>query len=171
MFRTAFTLIVFSSLFLTACNKAPETAAEKAAAATEELRAPTDGKDESWRAYLGTMLAPYKAQITGQVTPYFLPRGSMEPDQVDDPDASKYTRQVETVREAVQRTILPGNMLAFGSADSKSMADLIVEAFANPPKDALKGSKVLFIGKPEDSDRVKAAVEASGAEYIFVEAK
>jgi hypothetical protein len=30
---------------------------------------------------------------------------------------------------------------------------------------------VLFIGKAEDSDRVKAGVAASGVDYTFVEAK
>jgi hypothetical protein len=172
MFRHAMLYsIIFSALLIGACDKKAETAADKAAVMQEELRAPTDGKDESWRAYLGTMLAPYKSQITGQVTPYYLPRGSMEPDQVDDLTASKYSRQMASVREAVQRTVLPGNMLAFGSPDSKTMADMVVEAFENPPKDALKGSKVLFIGTPDDSARVKAAVEPTGAEYIFVEAK
>ena len=66
---------------------------------------------------------------------------------------------------------MPGNMLAFGSPDSAKMADLIVTAFTGAEPDALKGSQVLFIGKPADSDRVKAAVEAAGAKYIFVEAK
>lgn len=37
--------------------------------------------------------------------------------------------------------------------------------------DAFKGVRVLFIGKPEDSERVKAAVAPSTAEYVFVEAK
>jgi hypothetical protein len=31
--------------------------------------------------------------------------------------------------------------------------------------------RVLFIGKAEDSERVRAAVEPTGAEYLFVEAK
>jgi len=30
---------------------------------------------------------------------------------------------------------------------------------------------VLFIGTPADSERVKPVVEASGATYVFVEAK
>ena len=51
------------------------------------------------------------------------------------------------------------------------MADLILSAFSGAKPDALKGSQVLFIGKAEDSARVQAPVEASGAKYIFVEAK
>ena len=71
----------------------------------------------------------------------------------------------------ISRTVLPGNMLAFGSPDSAKMGDMILSAFSGAKPDALKGSQVLFIGKPEDSARVKGPVEASGAKYIFVEAK
>ena len=35
----------------------------------------------------------------------------------------------------------------------------------------MKGVKVLFIGKAADSERVKAAVAPTGADYVFVEAK
>ena len=51
------------------------------------------------------------------------------------------------------------------------MADLIVEAFADASAGSFNEVRVLFIGKPEDSDRVAQAVAASGAEYVFVEAK
>jgi hypothetical protein len=71
----------------------------------------------------------------------------------------------------VSRTVLPGNMLAFGSPDSSKMADLIVQSFTGGPADSLKGSQVLFIGSAADSPRVQAAVEAVGGKYIFVEAK
>ena len=66
---------------------------------------------------------------------------------------------------------LPGNLLAFGSPDSAKMGDLVVAAFTGAKPDALQGSQVLFIGKPADRDRVKAAAEAAGAKFIFVEAK
>ena len=51
------------------------------------------------------------------------------------------------------------------------MADLVVEAFVAPPQNALKDSKVLFIGKADDSEKVKIAVEAASATFVFVEAK
>ena len=44
-------------------------------------------------------------------------------------------------------------------------------AFKNPSAGAMKGVIVLFVGKAEDNDRVKAAVTATGATYRFVEAK
>ena len=51
------------------------------------------------------------------------------------------------------------------------MADLVIAAFKDVPAGSMKGVKVLFIGKAEDSERVKAAVDAGGVDYVFVEAK
>jgi hypothetical protein len=84
---------------------------------------------------------------------------------------TKFERQAENVNTVVQRTVLPGNLLAFGSPNSTRMADLIVASFAGGAPDALKGSQVLFVGNAADSARVQAAVEAVGGKYIFVEAK
>ena len=164
--------VVIIGLSLTACGK--KEGGETAGGVTlseDILTAPTDGKDESWRKYCGLITAQYQSQITGQMITYYLPRASMEPDQKDNLTASKYSRQMEQVQGAVQRTVLPGNMLVFCSPDSKTMADLIVEAFATPPKDALKDSKVLYIGRADESEKVKIAVEAAGATFVFVEAK
>ena len=55
--------------------------------------------------------------------------------------------------------VLPAPFSAFGSPDSAKMADLIVTAFTGSQPTALKGSQVLFIGKPADNERVKAAVD------------
>jgi hypothetical protein len=172
MVRAGFIVTVLGvSLLLSGCGKKVGETAGGVELSAEILTAPKDGKDESWRQYCGLISAQYQAQTQGQLIPYYLPRASMEPDQKDNLTASKYSRQVEVVNVAVQRTVLPGNMLVFCSPDSKTMADLVTEAFLNPPKDALKDSKVLFIGKADDSERVKIAVEAAGAQLIFVEAK
>ena len=48
---------------------------------------------------------------------------------------------------------------------------MVVEAFKDVPPGSMKGVKVLFIGKAEDNDRVKAAVAPAGVDYTFVEAK
>lgn len=162
--------VLLMGVLLAACGKKGSEAGG-VELSDEILTAPTDGKDESWRKYCGLITAQYQSQISGQMIPYYLPRASMEPDQKDNLTASKYSRQMEQVNAAVQRTVLPGNMLVFCSPDSKTMSDLIVEAFMSPPKDALKDSKVLFIGKADDSERVKIAVEAASATYVFVEAK
>lgn len=163
--------VLIMSVLLGACGKKGGETAGGVELSEDILTAPTDAKDESWRKYCGLITAQYQAQITGQMITYYLPRASMEPDQKDNLTASKYSRQMEQVQGAVQRTVLPGNMLVFCSPDSKAMTELVVEAFVAPPKDALKDSKVLFIGKADDSERVKIAVEAASAQLIFVEAK
>ena len=160
------TLLV--SLALLAGCKKEEAPVEAAPVA---LVAPTNGDDAAWKEYLGKVVGQNQAGVTDRTFPYYLPLNS---DQVTESDAdgrSQYARQLENVTNVVQRTVLPGNMLAFGSPDSAKMADLIVASFTGAEADALKGSQVLFIGKPEDSERVKAAVEAAGAKYVFVEAK
>lgn len=172
MIRAGFVISLLTiSVLLSACDKKEGEKPDGVELSAEVLTAPKDGKDESWHQYCSLLSAQYHAQTQGQLIPYYLPRASMEPDQKDSLTASKYSRQMEVVNLAVQRTVLPGNMLVFCSPDSKTMADLITEAFANPPKDALKDSKVLFIGKADDSERVKVAVEGTGAQLIFVEAK
>src|SRR6187402_2783639 len=106
--------VLMMSLMLAACGKkgADSVATD---ASGDVLTAPTDGKDESWRKYCGTITAQYQSQITGKLITYYLPRASMEPDQTDNLTASKYSRQMEQVQGAVQRTVLPGNMLVFCS--------------------------------------------------------
>jgi hypothetical protein len=141
---------------------------EKVAAAPVVLSAPTTADDAKWKEYLQQEIARNREGVTDQIYPYYLPANSDAP-AAD--GSSQYGRQLENVSGVVARTVLPGNMLVFGSPDSTKMADLVVAAFTDAKPDALKGSQVLFIGKPADNDRVKAAVEAAGAKYKFVEAK
>jgi hypothetical protein len=141
---------------------------DKATAAPVVLTAPTTADDVAWKTYLQQVIAANREGVTDQVYPYYLPAGS---DVAAEDGSSPYGRQLENVSGVVARTVLPGNMLVFGSPDSAKMADLVVAAFTGAKPDALKGSRVLFIGKAADSDRVKAAVEAAGAQYKFVEAK
>jgi hypothetical protein len=153
---------------LAGCEKAEEAKPEPV-----RLTAPTDGDDMKWRAYLNQVINENQAGVTDRIFPYYLPAGSdvlTEADTAAD-GRTMYARQLENVQNAVQRTVLPGNMLVFASPDKTKMADLVVAAFAGAPAEALKGSKVLFIGDAADNDRVKVAVEAAGATYVFVEAK
>ena len=161
----SFALLLSLSL-LAGCQKA-----EEAPPAPTVLTAPTGTDDMAWKEYLGKVVGQNQAGVTDRTFPYYLPANSSTPAEGDQDGKSQYDRQLENVTAVVQRTVLPGNMLAFGSPDSAKMADLIVAAFANPDPNALKGSQVLFIGKAEDSARVQAAVEAAGAKYIFIEAK
>jgi hypothetical protein len=144
---------------------------EEAAPAPAALVAPTTSDDDAWRTYLGQIIGQNQQGVTDRVFSYYLPMNADTLTEADKDGRTQYARQLENVNTVVLRTVLPGNMLAFGSPDSARMADLIVGAFTGAEPDALKGSQVLFIGKPADRDRVKAAVEAAGAKFVFVEAK
>jgi hypothetical protein len=153
---------------VTGCKKeeAAVSAAEKA------LARPADDDTSGWSNYLGTIAGKYADEsVTERPIGYFLPMNSDAPDEADLEKRSAYTRQLESLQGVLGNTIAPGNMMAFGSPDSAKMADLIITAFKDKEADKLKGSKVIFIGAAADNDRVKAASEALGATYIFVEAK
>ena len=159
--------LMLALTLLAGCQKAEE----EVEAAPAALVAPTSGDDAAWKQYLGQVVGQNQEGVTDRVFPYYLPMNSDVVTEADKDGRSQYARQLENVNNVVLRTVLPGNMLAFGSPDSTKMADLIVAAFTGAEPDALKGSQVLFIGKPADRDRVKAAVEAAGAKFVFVEAK
>ena len=174
MSRFAFVFLALGlSLALSACTtQDPEDEAAKAAKAPlPALAAPTTPDDKLWMPYLQQVISRNQDSAVERVTAYYLPADSDTPSAEDSDGKSKYDRQLENVTTVVQRTVLPGNMLVFGSPNSTRMADLVVAAFTGGATDALKGSQVLFIGKAEDNARVEAAVESVGAKYIFVEAK
>jgi hypothetical protein len=158
--------LLLSFTLLAGCQKE-----EEAAPAPAALVAPSDGDDMAWKEYLGKVVAQNQAGVTDRIFPYYLPNNSDTLTEADQDGRTQYARQLENVTAVVLRTVLPGNMLAFGSPDSAKMAELITTAFADAEPTALKGSIVLFIGTPADSERVKPVVEASGATYVFVEAK
>jgi hypothetical protein len=162
-------LLLATVLGLSACES-PEsdTSTDKQAAVKTKLPVPATADDKLWKAYLQERIGEHMEGVTDRVIPYYLPADS---GVVESDGSSKYDRLSEAVTAAVSRTVLPGNMLAFGSPDSAKMADLLTSAFSGARPDALKGSQVLFVGKAEDSARVQPLIEASGAKYIFVEAK
>lgn len=168
MSRSLIAISLFAlTLGLVACNKH----ADAPKAAPVVLSAPADNNDDAWKAYLGQVVSKNMSGVTDRVYPYYLPANSGVPTPGDLDKHSQYDRQLENVSGVIARTVLPGNMLVFGSPDSARMGDLIIAAMTGAKADALKGSQVLFIGKPADNDRVKAAVEAAGGKYIFIEAK
>ena len=155
--------MLVSPLVLTACKKEAPVADE--AAEKKVLTAPGKDDDAGWKAYLPAVVQENMGTVTNNPFLYYLPPES-------DPEfAAKYERQVESAKTAMARGVQKGNLLAFGSPASAKMADLMLVAFADVPPDTLKGVKVLFIGKAEDSERVKAAVTPSGVNYVFVETK
>lgn len=140
----------------------------KAAVQEAPLVAPTSNDDNAWKAYLGQVIGRNMDGITERTFNYYLPAGT-DPNEAGGP----FERMRNEVNQAVSRSVLPGNMLTFSSPDSAMMADLVVSAFQGEfvTATALKGSRVLFIGKAEDRERVQAAVEAVGGEFRFVEVK
>ncbi|GAB2660413.1 hypothetical protein [Arenimonas aestuarii] len=158
--------MLLSALVLSGCKKEQEVDA-----APVQLVAPTTTDDAEWKAYLGQVIGRNQEGVTDRVFSYYLPVGSDVPAEGDQDGKTMFDRQLENVTMVVQRTVLPGNMLAFGSPDSTKMADLVVMSFTDADPSALAGSQVLFIGKPGDSQRVQEAVEAAGAKYVFVEVK
>jgi len=171
MSRQSIALLLLATCFALSACQSPEDEGEKAKktqVAAAPLTAPASADDKLWKPYLQDVIKNHMEGVTDRVYPYYLPANSTA---IDADGRSAYDRQSENVTSVISRTVLPGNMLAFGSPDSAKMGDMILSAFSGAKPDALKGSQVLFIGKPEDSARVKGPVEASGAKYIFVEAK
>jgi len=169
MTRHNITLLLLAVAFgLGACQSPEEPETTKKVEAVAVLSVPKTADDKEWKPYLQQVIGQHMEGVTDRVFPYYLPANSAE---VQSDGRSMFDRQSENVTAVISRTVLPGNMLAFGSPDSAKMADLILSAFSGAKPDALKGSQVLFVGKAEDSARVQAPVEASGAKYIFVEAK
>jgi len=167
---TTLMLFVFA-LVLSGCLSKDDSDAPKKAAAPVVLVAPSNNDDDAWKAYLQQVVNQHMAGVTDRMYAYYLPANSTVPTPGAIDNKSQYDRQMENITSVVQRTVLPGTMLVMASPDSAKMADLIVAAFTGAKEDALSGSQVLFIGQAADVERVKAAVEASGAKLIFVEAK
>ena len=67
------------------------------------------------------------------------------------------------------RGIVRGNLLMFAGLDSARTANLTVAAFDGVEPNTMRGVRVVFIGAAADSERVKAAVEPAGVEYVFVD--
>jgi hypothetical protein len=155
-------MIAVLALPLAACNKAEDAPKE---AEKAPLSAPTDDNAAAWRAYVPDVVGRHMDGVTSAPFVYLLPS-----EAADDFQGS-YDRLLDKAKSDVSRGILKGNMLAYASPNSAKTADLIVAAFVDVKPGKLKDVKLLFIGKAEDNDRVKAAVEASGVDYVFVEAK
>lgn len=159
---TRLLLIACLSLpLLAACKKEEAKPAEVAEA---PLVAPTGTDENEWNAYLTEVV---KRNLDGATNTYVY----VLPHESDPEFQGYYDRQLEKAKTDIQRGILEGNLLAYGSPSSGKMADLVVAAFAEAQPGTMKGVRVLFIGSAADNERVKAAVTPSGVEYKFVEAK
>lgn len=160
-------------LSLVACGEKDSDEAKAKSAAPVVLAVPTTDDSAAWKQYLQSVVTKpeYQEVVTDRIIPYFLPINSKTAD--NDPNnpevSSPYSRQMDVVQPAISRTVTKGQLLVFGSPDSKTMADFVVESFNGATESAVKGSSVLFIGKSEDAERVKAVVEAAGGSFLFEE--
>jgi len=185
-----FILTAALALTLVACDSKTEAPVEKAE--TKDVSAPADPNDNAaWKEYLQVVVMQNLKGMRGRPFMYYLPSQSAPvPAEGDDAAAAgdqvagdsgpslqgtsgggEYDRLRDSVMGTLQRGVLPKNLIAFGSPDSKLMADLVVDSFAIAPKNSLQDVRILFIGNAEDRERVEAVVKPTGAEFVFHEAK
>jgi len=156
---TRLMLIAVLVLPFAACKKAEAPQAVVAA----PMSAPTTDDRQAWVDYLNDVVPRNMGGIVNQPYVYLLPGESASDFQ------AQYDRLLEKAQSDVARGIIAGNLLAYASPASAKMADLVAAAFQGVPEGTMKGVKVLFIGKPADSDRVKAAVAPAGVDYVFID--
>ena len=150
------------ALSFTACKKeeapvAAETAAPLTAPATDDLAA--------WRNYITEVAKRNMGGINNSPYVYFLPGEGSED------FAGQYDRQLEKLEQDLGRGILEGNMLVFASPSSAKETEMVEAAFSKVPPGSMKGVRVVFVGKVSDGQRVKAAVEPAGVNYVFVDTR
>jgi hypothetical protein len=161
-------LALGAAFALSACDKG-EQAQTQAAAEQKPVVVPKPANPSdknAWKQYLvSTVSANMQGVKSNHPYMYFVPSGD------DDTAKTDRNNQLENVKTTVQRGVLPGNMMAFGGPDSKLTSDVVIEAFKEAQPGSFKDVVVLFIGAPAEGDAVKAALQASGADVRFVEAK
>ena len=154
-------------LILIACLVLPFAACKKQeapqAVVKAPMSAPTTDDRQAWVDYLNDVVPRNMTGIANQPYVYLLP-GESAADFQD-----QYDRLLEKAQSDVARGIIAGNLLAYASPASAKMADMVIAAFEGVPADSMKNVRVLFIGNPADSERVKAAVSPTGVEYVFVD--
>jgi hypothetical protein len=157
-------LLVIACLALpfAACKKEE---APKVEAVAAPLPAPTTDDVSAWRAYVTDVAKRNMDGVNNSPYVYFLPGEASEG------FGGQFQRQLEKVEGDLGRGIIEGNMLLFASPSSAKAAELAVTGFSQVKPGTMKGVKVIFIGKPEDGDKVKAAADPAGVNFIFVEAK
>ncbi len=159
-------LLIVASLAmpLAACNKQADAPKQTVKA---PVSAPTNEDVAAWRTYVTDVVGRNMEGVTNQPFVYLLPAESSADFK------GSFDRLMDKAGSDVSRGILPGNLLAYASASPSStkIADMVVTTFQAQKPDKLKGVKLLFIGKAEDNERVKAAVAPTGVNYVFVETK
>jgi hypothetical protein len=148
-----------ATLSLGACQK------QQAAPVAAPVTKPTSATDSAgWKKYLVDVVTHnMKGMTADRPYLYFIPSGD------DDAAVEQRQNQLDNVGGTVDRTVLPGNMMAFGGPDSAKTADLIIQAFQGAKEGSFKGVIVLFIGDKADQQRVADALKPTAADFRFVQ--
>jgi len=164
---------IAAALALSACQKDSGQAAttQEAAAPVERVPVPVGNDTEAWKAYMRQELAPYMdPRRFRRPFSYFIPK--VDPTAEDAAELQRqFDAQKQNVENAIGRGIQAGTMLSFAGPDSKAIGDVIEEAFKLAGPKTLTGVRIVVIATPEERERIAAAIEPSGAEFIFVEMK
>lgn len=162
--KTTTRLLLIACLVLPLLAACKKDEAPKVEAVQAPLVAPAGTDSAAWDAYL-TQVVTRNIDGATNVYLYTLPSETAADFE------GEYGRQLEKAQADVARGGVEGTLLAYGSQNSAKSADLAIASFSKAQAGSMKGVKVLFIGAPADSERVKAAVAPSGSDYKFVEAK
>lgn len=152
-------LIACLVLPVIACGKKEEP--QQAVAAP--VAVPTTEDKTVWNAYLNDVAGRHMEGINNSPYVYLVPPPA------DTEIDGAYERLLEKAEQDIGRGITRGNLLIFAGLDSARTADLMIASFAKIAPGTMNGVRVLFIGGAADNERVKAAVEPSGSEYVFVD--
>lgn len=138
----------------------------KASAGPAEVHPPADPTDKkAWSAYISSVARENMSRMRGRPTSFFL-ASSQEPEW-----EGRLEGLHESIGGSLARGILPRSLVIFASPESTALADVMVEEFEAAQPGILRDVRILFIGAAEDEERVRAAVEPTGAEFVFHEAK
>ncbi|WP_395683549.1 hypothetical protein [Dokdonella sp.] len=160
-------LACVATLSLSACNQAPTPQQVVAEQKPEVVPMPTDPADKAgWKKYLVSVVtANMQGVKSAHPYMYFVPGGE------DEAAVADRNNQYENVHNTVLRGVLPGNMMAFGGPDSKMTSELIINAFKDAQPGSFKDVVVLFIGATAEGAAVKLALDPTGADVRFAQAK
>lgn len=160
-------LAAIGTLALAACSSQQDQSQTAASSrpASVAVSKPADINDTAgWNKYLSQLVAQHLDGMTAsQPYAYMVPPG--------DSDQAKAARdrQLEAVKDIVERGVVPGQLLAFGGAQSAQTADFLMTAFKGAKPGSFKDVIVLFIGDEADHHRVAAALKDTGADLRFVQ--
>ncbi len=174
-------LIACLALPIVACNKEEPQKVEAAPVAVPQTADRTE-----WSTYLNDLAGRHMEGVNNSPYVYLVPPAEAAATEAPPADAATpsegdagpelstsvdgaYERLLDKAKTDVSRGITRGNLLIFAGLDSARTANLTVASFAEVPAGSMKGVRVLFVGAAADNDRVKAAVEPAGVEYVFVD--